>query len=227
MDFRKAFDLVDHKILLRKLRCYKCNETCLKWFESYLTHLISSQSLNFGGRRGTTDDVATIPFHPSLSSAALREFPNPIPVHSLMLSLHHNYILVKKRFCSGIKTARTGTFPGADVGKDHDMVMMTFQTSLKNSRKPIQPRIRFDLEKLNAPTVMSATIGGRFAPLATLVDEDADLGSMVTNFNKAVTDTAAELLGKQRRKRKPWVTPEILDLFDQRRDLKKKRGEPE
>ena len=50
---------------------------------------------------------------------------------------------------------------------------------------------------------------------------------MVTQFNKAVTDTAAELLGKQRRKRKPWVTPEILDLCNQRRDLKKKRGEPE
>ena len=113
---------------------------------------------------------------------------------------------------------------------DHDMEMMTFQTRLKNSRKPTQPRIRFDLEKLNDPTVMSAfraTIGGRFAPLATLVDEDAELYSMVTHFNKAVTDSAAELLGKQRRKRKPWVTPEILDLCDQRRDLKKKRGEPE
>ena len=54
-----------------------------------LSHLISSQSLNLGGRRGTTDDVATIPFHPSLSSTALRESPNPIPVHSLMLSSHH------------------------------------------------------------------------------------------------------------------------------------------
>ena len=110
------------------------------------------------------------------------------------------------------------------------MLMMTFQTRLKNPRKPTQSRIRFDLKKLNDPTVMSAfqaTIGGRFAPLATLVDKDADLDSMVTHFNKAVTDTAAELLGKQRRKRKPWVTPEILDLCDQRRDLKKRRGEPE
>ena len=62
-----------------------------------------------------------------------------------------------------------------------------------------------------------------FSPLAMLVDEDADLDSMVTHFNKAVTDTAAELLGK----RKPWITPEILDLCDQRRDLKKKRGESE
>ena len=76
-------------------------------------------------------------------------------------------------------------------------------------------------------SAFQATICGRFAPLPTPVDEDADLDSMVTHFNTAVTDTAAELLGKQRRKRKPWVTPEILDLCDQRRDPKKKRGEPE
>ena len=49
---------------------------------------ISSQSLNLDGRWGTTNDVATIPFHLSLSSAALRKSPNSIPVHSLMLSSH-------------------------------------------------------------------------------------------------------------------------------------------
>ena len=59
---------------------------------------------------------------------------------------HHNqtdYILLKKRFRSGIKTSRTRTFPGADVGSNHDTLMMTFQTRLKNSRKPTQSRIRF------------------------------------------------------------------------------------
>ena len=56
--------------------------------EIYVDHLISAQSLNLGGRRSTTDDVATIPFHPSLSFAALRESPNPIPVHSLILYFH-------------------------------------------------------------------------------------------------------------------------------------------
>ena len=48
------------------------------------------------------------------------------------------------------------------------------------------------------------------------------MDSMVTFFNKAV-----EHLGKQRRKRKPWVNPAILDLCDQRRYLKKKRGKLE
>ena len=41
--------------------------------------------------------------------------------------------------------------------------------------------------------------------LAMLVDEDADLDSMVTHFNKAVTDTAAELLGKQARRGSPGL----------------------
>ena len=72
---------------------------------------------------------------------------------------HHNQIdiFVNKRFRSGIKILRT--FPGADVGSDHDTVMMTFQTRLKNSRKPTQPRIRFGLEKLNDPIVMSVFPG--------------------------------------------------------------------
>lgn len=46
VDFRKAFDLVDHKIILQKLKFYKCNEPCLKWFESYLTNRTQRVSLS-------------------------------------------------------------------------------------------------------------------------------------------------------------------------------------
>ena len=50
---------------------------------------------------------------------------------------------------------------------------------------------------------------------------------MITTFNTAVTKTASEILGKHRQKKKPLVTAEILDLCDKRRELKKKRIEPE
>ena len=40
------------------------------------------------GRRGTTDEFATIPFHLDLFSAALVELAKAIPVHSLILSSH-------------------------------------------------------------------------------------------------------------------------------------------
>ena len=46
-------------------------------------------SLNLDGRRGTTDDVATVSFYLSLSNAALRESLNPIPVHSLIEHYKH------------------------------------------------------------------------------------------------------------------------------------------
>ena len=38
VDFKKAFDLVDHQILLSKLKLYGIDNECLMWFNSYLTH---------------------------------------------------------------------------------------------------------------------------------------------------------------------------------------------
>ena len=36
LDLRKAFDLIDHKILLKKLQMYQCSDKTMKWFTSYL-----------------------------------------------------------------------------------------------------------------------------------------------------------------------------------------------
>ena len=70
-------------------------------------------------------------------------------------------------------------------------------------------------------------IGGKFAPLTIMSDKDTDIDSMITTFNTAVTEIASEILGKHRQKKKPWITAEILDLCDKRRELRKKRFEPE
>ena len=52
------------------------------------------------------------------------------------------------------------------------------------------------------------------------------MDSVVTTFNAAVTEKASESLGKHRQKKKPGVTAYILDLCDERGDLRKKRLEP-
>ena len=46
VDFRKASDLVDHKLLLQKLRLYKCDENSLSWFNSYLSNRTQMVSIN-------------------------------------------------------------------------------------------------------------------------------------------------------------------------------------
>ena len=62
-----------------------------------------------------------------------------------------------------------------------------------------------------------ARIGGKFAPLIGLSDEDMDIDTMITTYNTAVTDTASEILGKECRRKKPWVTKDVFDLCDEMR----------
>ena len=38
IDLKKAFETVNHEILLHKLKLYEINGTCLEWFKSYLSN---------------------------------------------------------------------------------------------------------------------------------------------------------------------------------------------
>ena len=72
---------------------------------------------------------------------------------------HHNqidYILVRKRLRSGVSIARTRCFPGADIGSDHDFLVITFRLRLKKKKisKPKHTRLKFDLEKLKDLNVL-------------------------------------------------------------------------
>ena len=76
--------------------------------------------------------------------------------------------------------------------------MMTFRVRKKEARKPNQPRLRFDLEKLRDPDVaytFQATVGGKFASLIGPRDEELDINTMITTYT-AVTDEASQILGK-------------------------------
>ena len=87
-------------------------------------------------------------------------------------------------------------------------------------RKPNQPRLRFDLEKLRDPDVactFQATICGKFTPL--IRDEDMDINTMIATHNTAVTE-ASEILGNECHRKMPWVTKDVLNLFDEKLEMK-------
>ena len=53
------------------------------------------------------------------------------------------------------------------------------------------------------------------------------MASMITTFNIAVTETVGEILGKYHEKKTPWVSANIVDLCNKRRELKRKTLEHE
>ena len=119
---------------------------------------------------------------------------------------YHNqidYIMVKRRYQSSVDIAKTRSFPGADTGSDHGLVMMTVRLRLQRVKNQGQGniRIRFSLEKLKDPNIAEffrATIGGKFAPLLALENQDTEIDALINSFNTAVTETANNILGKHR-----------------------------
>ena len=146
---------------------------------------------------------------------------------------YHNqidYIMVKRRFQSSGKIAKTRSFPGADIGSDHELVMMAFRLRLQRVKIQGNIRIRFGLVNLKDPNIAEifrATIGGKFAPLLGLENQDTEIDALTNSFNTAMAETTNNILGKPRPAKKPWITGNILKLCDKRRELKQKKNTTE
>ena len=126
--------------------------------------------------------------------------------------------------------AKTRSFPGANIGSDHELVIVNFRLSLQRTKKQGNIWIRFSLEKLKDPYIadfFQETIGGKFAPLLALENQDTEIDVLINNFNTAVTETANNILGKHRPAKKLLVTDNALKLCDKWIKLKQKKNTTE
>ena len=111
--------------------------------------------------------------------------------------------MVKRRFQTSVNIAKTRSFPGTDI----ELVMMTFRLCLQKMKNQRNIRIRYSLEKIEDPVIaeiLRAMIGGKFAPLLALENQDTEIDALINSFNTAVTETASNILGKHRPAKKPW-----------------------
>jgi hypothetical protein len=107
--------------------------------------------------------------------------------------------MVKRHFHSSVNIDKTQSFPGPDIGSDHELGMMKFRFRLKKIHKK-GTIIKFDIDK---PTDQ-AMLDGKVAPLTLLDTNETELNTLIENFNNVVTETADD-----------------FDLCGNRRELKK------
>ena len=75
LDLSKAFDLVDHNILLNKLCAYRIRGLALKWFRSYLTN--QKQFVEIAHRSEHSNEIKNY-----LSSEQYIKYGGPTRIHS-------------------------------------------------------------------------------------------------------------------------------------------------
>ena len=109
---------------------------------------------------------------------------------------------MSKCFSTSVNINKTRSFPGADIGSDHDMLMMTFSLHLKNPKKNKFTRNKFDLEKLKNPEtkkLFEKKINEKLTEqkLTDIVNTE----EMLQKLNRTMTETATEILGNTEKRK--------------------------
>ena len=139
-----------------------------------------------------------------------------------------DYILINKRHRNNMKQCKT--YPGADIGSDHNPVVAKIKIRLKKTHKSDQKKEFIDWGKLNIQEEKEKyliNVQNKFEILSLecmeqyrmeTTEEKIDnkwqcLKGSINHANKAAPK-------KVKRAKQKWMTDEILDLMDQRKKAK-------
>lgn len=130
-----------------------------------------------------------------------------------------DFIMINKRWKSSVSMCRTFSKP--DIATDHKLVMAGVRIKLKNIDKEI-PVKRFDVEKLKEGAVQQQfNIILKEKWRRKNIEGTSTVEETWEGIRDAYTEVAEEVLGvRKRKKRVPWISQEVLDLSDQRSQMR-------
>ena len=131
-----------------------------------------------------------------------------------------DYILINRRFRNSVKQSKS--YPGADCGSDHVPVVARIHIKLRKLQAPKQVP-KYQLDKLleeNVRKEFYLNVSNRYEALE---DQDTDLDEEWNTFETIMNEAAEKTIPKKRKKKKQkWMNDEILDMMEQRRQVKVK-----
>ena len=126
-----------------------------------------------------------------------------------------DYILVKNHWKTSIKSAKT--LPGADIGSDHQLLMADVRIKLKSVRNNNNAK-RFDLSHINEQYKLK--VSNSFDALMVNAEEMTP-DELWDNLKDNILEAAKKHIPtKKKKKVSSWLSQEVCDLADERRELK-------
>jgi flagellar biosynthesis chaperone FliJ len=133
-----------------------------------------------------------------------------------------DYVLVKQRFRNSVEYVQT--LPRADIDSNHNLLVATICTRLKNIIRFHKRKPGWDLEKLYAQRQeVHDSLEEKLSPIKC---ESGNVEVQWNNIKKCVLHTMSDLVGKvEGRAKKPWITQEMISKMDERRKWKNVNNE--
>ena len=143
-----------------------------------------------------------------------------------------DYIMIRHRFQNSVRQCRT--YPGADIESDHNPVIAKMNFKLKKIDKTSNSAAKADVTKLMLPEIQeqySVKVENRYSILFEEITNGPNTNETQENLSpeqqwqclKQSVQDANEILPKvEKRKKKEWMTEEILKLMEDRKAAKTK-----
>ena len=212
VDFKKAFDLVNHHILLKKLELYFPNSTILKLIESYLSN--RSQYVYLNNTNSDSKIIKSgVPQGSVLGPLFFILYINDLPLH-LHKDTHNNLFADDASIYaihSDIKNVEHSLQNSLDKTKiwcdKNSMVIHPEKTksmivTTRQKRQNVRPKLKLKLENKNIEEVKSHKM------LGVIIDSELNWNQHVGNLIKKISKNIFLLT-----KLKKYTTTDHLKLF--------------